>query len=118
MDSETENEDLDMQYEALDWITRFTPDQVAAILKPTKNQKSMTQTVALSIIGGIVMSVAVSMLRTSPVELKMDHLADPSPIPSASAEDFFESPSIVSTEPFLSWIVKLILQILQLIFKY
>jgi hypothetical protein len=121
MDSETENEELDMQYEALDWITRFSPDQVAAILKPTKNQKSMTQTVAISIIGGIVMSVTVSMLRTSRNELKMDQLSDPSPIPSASADDFFESPSIVSSYPsesFFSWIVQLILQTLQLIFKY
>lgn len=116
--------ELHLQYEALDWMANYTPNQVRALLGVGKNPrtKSMGQTFFVSIVAGLVLSVIIGTLNARVQRFwnpSSERIATPSQFPSASADDFFDSPSIMIREkPLFAWILDLIIQVFQLLFKY
>jgi hypothetical protein len=122
---EDEATELHLQYEALDWMANYTPNQVRALLGAgkTPRSKSMGQTFFVSIVTGLVLSLIIGTLNGQIHQLwgppTPETTISRTPIPSASADDFFDSPSIVIREkPLIAWILDLIIQVIQLLFKY
>lgn len=118
-----DSEELEMQYEALDWMTEYSPDQVKRILTGQSPTRSFRYTVMLSLFVGVALSVLSGLLENY---FRMSSVVIGLPVSdavrsSAFAEDLSPSPDAqlhASGEAWWSWIWRIFIQSMVLLFKY
>jgi hypothetical protein len=110
--------ELEIQYEAIDWMTRMTPSEVSRLVKASSSSKLTMNLILLALLSsGFLWSLAYWI---GDVRAEVGSDVFPPILPSANADDFFDSPlNIMIVEKSLaSRLWEILLRVLSLFFKY